>query len=137
MPIVVKAVEEAEYNTWLEERRVEAAALAELTSQTFTFEDLLERGEGVYNRSCSACHGATGDGVPGVFPAIRDSAIARGPIAAHLDIVKNGSQENPAMQAFGEQLSPVDIAAVITYQRNAFGNDMGDSMQPVDVLQSN
>ena len=38
-----------------------------------------------------------------------------------------------AMQAFGAQLNDVDMAAVITYQRNAFGNNMGDAVQPIDV----
>ena len=37
------------------------------------------------------------------------------------------------MQAFGGQLSDVDMAAVITYQRNAFGNNTGDVVQPADV----
>ena len=36
-------------------------------------------------------------------------------------------------QAFGSQLNDVDMAAVITYQRNAFGNNMGDMVQPIDV----
>ena len=34
------------------------------------------------------------------------------------------------MAAFGAQLNDTDIAAVITYQRNAFGNDTGDVVQP-------
>jgi len=38
-----------------------------------------------------------------------------------------------AMQAFGAQLSAVDMAAVLTYQRNAFGNNTGDVVQPGDV----
>jgi cytochrome c oxidase subunit 2 len=37
------------------------------------------------------------------------------------------------MPAFGAQLSDVDIAAVITYERNSWGNHTGDVVQPKDV----
>ncbi|WP_323846084.1 cytochrome c oxidase subunit II [Microbulbifer magnicolonia] len=134
MPIVVKAVPEAEYAAWLGERAATAAKMRELTGKTFTFDELLAQGEKVYNRTCAACHQPNGQGVPGVFPAIAGSKVATGPLDGHLSMVIRGSQKNPAMQAFGEQLSEVDLAAVITYQRNAFGNDMGDTVQPIDIL---
>ena len=63
------------------------------------------------------------------FPAITGSAIATGAIDAHIDIIVNG-KTGTAMQAFKEQLSAVDIAAVVTYQRNALGNTVGDMVQP-------
>ena len=134
MPIVVKAVPQAEYDSWLEERAASAAKMRELTEKTFTFDELLARGKEVYNRNCAACHQPNGQGVPGTFPAIAGSAVATGALDKHLSMVVNGSPKNPAMQAFGAQLSEVDIAAVITYQRNAFGNDMGDTVQPIDIL---
>ncbi|USD21598.1 cytochrome c oxidase subunit II [Microbulbifer variabilis] len=134
MPIVVKAVPQEEYNAWLDGRVASAVKMRELTGKTFTFDELFAQGEKVYNSMCAACHQPNGKGVPGVFPAIAGSKIATGPLNTHLDIVIDGSQVNPAMQAFGEQLSEVDIAAVITYQRNAFGNEMGDTVQPVDIL---
>ena len=61
------------------------------------------------------------------------SAIATGDIGGHLNIGINGVP-GTAMQAFGGQLNDVDLAAVITYQRNAFGNNMGDLVQPIDVF---
>ena len=67
-----------------------------------------------------------------MFPAIAGSAIATGPIDDHLDIVMNGKQ-GTAMAAFASQLSDIDIALVITYQRNAFGNDTGDILDPSTV----
>jgi len=134
MPIVVRAVPEAEYTAWLGERAAAAARMRELTEKTFTFDELFAQGEKVYNRTCAACHQPNGQGVPGVFPAIAGSAVATGPLEGHLGMVINGSQTNPAMQAFGAQLPEVDLAAVITYQRNAFGNDMGDTVQPIDIL---
>src|SRR6185295_4015920 len=90
-------------------------------------------GEKVYAHSCAACHQANGQGVPGAFPAIAHGVIATGPIAAHIDIVMNGSRKNPAMAAWKQQLSDLEIAAVITYQRNAFGNATGDIVPPSQI----
>ncbi len=132
MPIEVKAVSPAEYETWLGKKRDEAAAIAEAAKQTFTIDQLLEEGEKVYMTQCAACHQANGQGVPGAFPAIAGSKIATGDVSAHLNRVINGGV---GMPPFGEQLTPVQAAAVITYQRNAFGNNMGEMVQPVDVVQ--
>jgi cytochrome c oxidase subunit 2 len=130
MPIVVNVVSEDEYGEWLAAKQTEAAEVKQLTSQDFTLDELMVRGESVYDISCLACHGAKGEG--GVGNAIAGSAVSTGDINAHLEIGVNGVP-GTAMQAFGGQLSDVDMAAVITYQRNAFGNNMGDTLQPVDV----
>ncbi len=134
MPIVVEAKPEAEYLAWLEQKQQAQAKLRELTEKTFAFAELMDLGEQVYLKNCAACHQADGQGVPGAFPAIAGSAVATGELNGHLDIVVNGSRENPAMAAFGDQLPEAHLAAVITYQRNAFGNNMGDSLQPIDIL---
>ncbi len=130
MPIVVNVVSSEAYGQWLGDKQVEAAAIRELMAQTFTLDQLMERGEGVYARACLACHGANGEG--GVGKAIAGSPIATGDVGPHLEIGINGVPGS-AMQAFGGQLNDVDMAAVITYQRNAFGNNMGDMIQPIDV----
>jgi cytochrome c oxidase subunit 2 len=132
MPVVVEAVPEEEFRAWLANAREEAAKVRELTEQTFEFDELYTRGEQVYQASCAACHGGNGQG--GVGPAIAGGPLSTGAVADHIDIVVNGSPTNPAMQAFGEQLSEVDLAAVITFERNAFGNNMGDTVQPIDIL---
>jgi cytochrome c oxidase subunit 2 len=131
MPIVVNVVSKAEYAEWLEAKKGEAAQIKELMAQTFSLDELVERGKSVYDRSCMACHGANGEG--GLGKAIAGSAIAQGDVSAHLEIGINGVP-GTAMQAFGGQLNDVDMAAVITYQRNAFGNNMGDMVQPIDVF---
>lgn len=136
MPIVVKALPDAEFKTWLAERKAAAEKLKALTNKTFKFDELYTQGEQVYNKICAACHQVNGKGLPPTFPAIAGSKVATGAVAAHLSMVIHGSPSNPAMAAYGPQLSEVDIAAVITYQRNAFGNNMGDSIQPVDVLKA-
>ncbi len=131
MPIVVNVVSRGEYDEWLAAKQGEAVEVKELMAQTFSMDELVERGKAVYDRSCMACHGANGEG--GVGVAIAGSAVALGDIKNHLEIGINGVP-GTAMQAFGGQLNDVDMAAVITYQRNAFGNNMGDMVQPIDVF---
>ena len=130
MPIVVNVVSQGEYDEWLSGKQAEAAEIKELMAQTFTLDELMERGKSVYDRSCLACHGANGEG--GLGNAIAKSAVATGELGEHLEIGINGVP-GTAMQAFGGQMNDVDMAAVITYQRNAFGNNMGDMVQPIDV----
>jgi cytochrome c oxidase subunit 2 len=130
MPIVVNVVSQEEYGDWLGTKQQEAAEIKELMAQTFTMDELMERGKDVYARSCLACHGADGEG--GVGNAIAGSVVATGELAGHLEVGINGVPGS-AMQAFGGQMNDVDMAAVITYQRNAFGNNMGDMVQPIDV----
>jgi cytochrome c oxidase subunit 2 len=132
MPIVLVAKTEEDYKAWVAEQKAGAAAAEAASTQTLTKDELMTKGEAVYNKICAACHQATGQGIPGVFPAIAGSKIATGDKAAHLNIVVHG-KTGTAMQAFGEQLNAVDLAAVITYERNAFGNNTGDVVQPSDV----
>jgi len=132
MPIVLIAKTEEDYKQWVADQKAGAAAAVEAAKQTWTMDDLMAKGEAVFKTSCAACHQANGQGIPGVFPAIAGSAIAMGDVAAHKNIVMNG-KEGTAMQAFGAQLGDVDLAAVITYERNAFGNDTGDVVQPADI----
>lgn len=132
MPIVLEAKTEEGYNQWIADQKAGAAAAAAAATQTWTLDDLVAKGESVYNTSCAACHQANGQGIPGVFPGIAGSAIATGDIGGHIDIAMNG-KAGTAMQAFGPQLNDVDMAAVITYQRNALGNSVGDMVQPSEI----
>ena len=95
-------------------------------------EELVSQGETVYNANCAACHQPNGQGMPPTFPAIAGSAVANGPVDGHMSLVMDGKAGTP-MAAYRDQLSDADLAAVITYQRNAFGNDTGDAVQPADV----
>ena len=133
MPVVVEVKEEAEYNEWLAGKKAEAAEYASTIGKEWSFDELMVRGEDVYNRSCAACHQADGNGIPGVFPALKDSPIALGSKEGHIAVLIDGVA-GTSMQSFADQLSEVDIAAVIHYERNAWGNDVGDITQPVDVL---
>ncbi|WP_341539412.1 cytochrome c oxidase subunit II [Reinekea marinisedimentorum] len=133
MPVVVQAVSQTEFDQWMLGKQDEARQKASLNVKTWTMGELMETGERAYNTYCAACHQANGEGLPPAFPALKNSAIALGPVEAHLDIVINGSRVNPAMAAFGAQLSAAEIAAIITYERNAWGNNTGDMVTPQDV----
>jgi cytochrome c oxidase subunit 2 len=132
MPIVVDVVSQEKYSAWVAEQKAKLAAQADDPNKTWTLEALKSRGEEVYAKNCAACHQPTGKGMPPAFPALDGSKIATGPMADHLDRVFNG-KPGTAMVAFGKQLSDTEIAAVITYERNAWGNKMGDMLSPADV----
>ncbi|WP_185265763.1 cytochrome c oxidase subunit II [Halopseudomonas xiamenensis] len=133
MPIVVDARTPEDFATWLAEKKAAAAAEAELTSKEWTLEELMERGQRVYTSTCVACHQANGEGLPPMFPALKGSDMVLNDVAAHINVVVNGVP-GTSMAAFGRQLSEVDIAAVITYERNAWGNDTGEVVAPIDIL---
>ncbi|MEE8321733.1 MAG: cytochrome c oxidase subunit II, partial [Gammaproteobacteria bacterium] len=121
MPIVFKAVPEDEYVAWVNEMKERQSKSTAEGEKTFSIDELLVKGEQVYNSACAACHLPTGLGVPGAFPALAGSKIATGSFGDHLNIIING-KTGTAMAAFGKQLSDADIAAVATYERNAWGN---------------
>lgn len=130
MPIVVRAVSKEEYAAWAAEQKGGEAEVAEAANKVWSADDLYARGEEVYNTQCVGCHQPNGMGT-GMFPAINGSAIAAGPVAEHMNVVMNG--RGTMMAAYKSQLNDIDIAAVITYQRNAWDNKAGDSVQPADV----
>ncbi len=132
MPIVVRVVSAEDYTKWVEGEKKKMAATADDPNKVWALDDLRARGEKVYAANCVACHQATGKGAPPAFPPLDGSKIATGPKAAHLDIVLNG-KPNTAMAAFGKQLSDTEIAAVVTYERNAWSNKTGEVIQPAEV----
>ena len=132
MPIVVVAKNEADYQQWVTDQKTAMDADAAAAGQDWSMAELMERGEKVYNTSCAACHQANGEGIPGAFPGLKGSAVAAGPMDAHVQMVMNG-KAGTAMAAFGGQLNDIDLAAVVTYERNSWGNDVGDLIQPSEV----
>ncbi len=131
MPIVVDARSPEDFEKWVAEQK--APASEERTSTApLSKEALMEKGAAVYKNVCAVCHQVSGEGLPPAFPALKGSKIAKGAVAAHIQMVLQG-KPGTAMQAFGPQLSNGDLAAVITYERNAWGNDVGDLVQPADI----
>lgn len=135
MPAVVKAVPEDEFIAWTEQMAAAQAEAASGADREWTMDELMARGEQVYGTFCAACHQPNGQGIPPAFPALAGGAIATGPVEAHIDRVMNG-KPGTAMAAFAGQLNDVDLAAVVTYERNAFGNNLGDAVQPATIKAS-
>ncbi len=132
MPIVVEVVSAEKYSQWVGNQKKQMAAAADEGGKSYSLDELKSRGEEVYAANCAACHQANGKGLPPAFPALDGSKIATGPKEAHIALVLHG-KPNTAMAAFGGQLGDGDIAAVITYERNAWGNKTGDVVQPADI----
>lgn len=141
MPVVVHAVSDVEYRQWVASKKSGQTQLAASADKAWEMDELLKSGAEVYANNCAACHQADGKGLPPTFPAIAGAAITKSPFLdadgglvenGHLDVVMNG-RNGTAMRPFKEVLSDVEIAAVVTYQRNAFGNTAGDMVQPAAV----
>jgi cytochrome c oxidase subunit 2 len=136
MPIVVIAKAPAEYEEWLngEAERIAKAKAEEqeLLAMNMSMEELMSVGERTYIAHCAACHQPNGEGLPGIFPALKGSSMALNDLPGHINIVLNG-KAGTSMQAYAKQLSLKDIAAVITYERNAWGNNTGELVQAADV----
>ena len=138
MPVVVQAVPQPEFDKWVAEKKAAVVAAAASADKEWTRDELMAKGKEVYDKVCAACHQANGQGLPPAFPALAGSAIVKAPFVdkdghlikdGHLDRVLNG-KAGTAMQAFRDSLSDAEVAAVVTYERNSFGNTAGDLVQP-------
>ncbi|HSH96911.1 MAG TPA: cytochrome c oxidase subunit II [Methyloradius sp.] len=154
MPIVVEALPQEEYDSWLKTQKASLAESANASSKTYTLDELKTHGEKVYSSRCAACHQANGQGIAGMFPPLIDGApfsagpevtkplaergfwkdgkVVLGSRERHLDILMNGIS-GTAMQPIGAQLSDLEVAAVVSYERNNWGNKTGDAIQPAEV----
>jgi cytochrome c oxidase subunit II len=129
MPVVVVVLSADDYAKWVDDEQKKMSAAADDPNKTYTIDELKARGEKVYASNCAVCHQPTGKGA-GQFPALDGSKIVNGPIADHVSIVLKGKG---AMPTWGAVLNNVEIASVITYERNAWGNHTGDILQPMQV----
>ena len=136
MPIVVRVVSAEDYSKWVGEQKALAAKSADDETKAYTLDQLKARGEKVYAANCVACHQGNGKGLPPAFPALDGSKAVLGPKNAQIDVVLNGVVKGgtpTAMAAFGKQLNNVELAAVVTFTRNNWGNKTGEIIQPADI----
>jgi len=135
MPVVVEVKSKDDYVKWVAEQKQKLAAAADDPNKQWDLKDLVARGEKVYAANCTACHQANGKGVPPAFPPLDGSKVATGPKAAHIDTVLNGVVRDgkPTAMVGWKQLSDTDLAGVVTYERNAWGNHTGDVIQPSEI----
>ena len=132
MPVVVDVVTPERFAAWKQEQKDLLTAARASAGKTYAMAELKTLGEKVYLANCAACHQPTGMGIPGAFPALNKSPLVSGGMDGHMDIVLNGKPAT-AMAPFAKQLSDLELAAVITYERNSWDNTMGDLVQPADI----
>jgi cytochrome c oxidase subunit 2 len=133
MPIVVEVKSQADYKAWVEAKKKELAAKQDDPNKEWQLADLQARGEKVYAGNCAACHQASGKGVAGAFPALEGSKMVLGKQEDQIALLLQG-KPGTAMASF-KQLSDVELAAVMTYTRNAWGNKPEDTIiQPKEVM---
>lgn len=128
MPVVVVAMEQGDYDAWKQLKLDEQKQGNDDSDQAH--DQLVTKGGEVYAKNCATCHMENGAGIPGAFPALTNSSVVNGDINAQARLVLNGKN---AMPAFGKQLSATELAAVITFTRNALGNSKGDEIQPKTI----
>jgi cytochrome c oxidase subunit 2 len=130
MPIVVRVVSQEDYTAGVAEKKKEMGAGGEDTSKVYTMDEQKERGAKVYAANCAACHQANGKGA-GAFPALDGSKVVLGPKAGQYNILLNGKG---AMPKWAGVISDGDIAAVMTYTRNSWGNKTGEITQTQEII---
>lgn len=133
MPIEVHVVSAEKYTEWVASQQAQATTASADDAREWALAELVERGERVFAANCAACHQADGKGLPPVFPALDGSPVVTGDASGQIELVLKG-KAGTAMAAFGGQLSDAELAAVITYTRNAWGNQSGEAVQPADVV---
>ena len=136
MPVVVEVRLEAEFDKWIDDQRLakelsSGQAVAD-RNKTWTMEELMPIGEQVFLTHCATCHESTGVGQGVTYPALAGGEIPNGPLEVHIDRVMNG-RGGTEMQSWAPQLSDRELAAVITYERNAWGNSTADVVQPKTI----
>lgn len=136
MPIVVEAVSEEAFDAWVitsTQRDDQAAQPTQPPNWTMAI--ALEQGQHHYNNYCSACHGVNGKGMGALFPGLaQSSVVVSESIDRHIDLVLHGIPGS-AMQAFASQLNDEVLAAIITYERNAWNNNTGDLVTPKQIAE--
>jgi cytochrome c oxidase subunit 2 len=131
MPIHVKVVTAADYTKWVGERKKEMQAAADDPSKVWDLAGLMARGEKVYGANCAACHRPEGTGGGPIKALVGSPTVLDADKLKQVHVVLNG-QNNGAMPSW-KQLSDTDIAAVVTYTKNAWTNKTGQVVQPAEV----
>ncbi|MBT8049531.1 MAG: cytochrome c oxidase subunit II [Xanthomonadales bacterium] len=132
MPIVLNVLPKDDYRAWVAQQNEDMAQVAAEVERLWTRDELMDHGQGVYAAQCATCHQADGQGLAPAFPALAGSKVANGPLDENIAIVLHG-RAGTAMPGWAGMLSDSDIAAALTYTRNAFGNDTGDTVQPQTI----
>jgi cytochrome c oxidase subunit 2 len=141
MPVVVEVKSKDDYAKWLAEQKQKAGGAAE-ANKTWDLAALVAHGQKVFDANCAACHQANGTGNAAIgAPALVNDKVVLGPEQHQIDVVLNGQTNGVVQHAptggkmpSWAQLSDADIASVITYTRNSWGNKAEQNVvQPAAV----
>lgn len=132
MPIHVKVLPQAEYTAWVAAEQKKAAAKLDDPNKVWALPDLEARGAKVYAANCAACHQANGKGAGPIKPLDGSAIVKDADHARQIQIVLKGAA-NGAMPAWAA-LSDTDLAAVVTYTKNAWSNKTGQLVQPTEIV---
>ncbi|EGI76840.1 cytochrome c oxidase subunit II [Hylemonella gracilis] len=130
MPIHVKVVSAEDYTKWVDAEKKAMAAKADDPNKVWVLNDLVARGEKVYTANCAVCHQANGKGAGPFKPLDASPIVLDADKSKQLAIVLGGKG---AMPSWKSSLSDTEIAAVVTYTKNAWSNKTGFLVQPSDV----
>jgi len=131
MPIHVKVVSQEDYSKWVDGEKKKAAAKADDPNKEWKLAELVARGEKVYNANCAACHKADGAGAGPIKALVGSKVVLADDKSQQIGVLLNGAGGG-SMPAW-KQLSDTEIAAVITYTKNAWSNQTGQVVQPTDI----
>jgi len=130
MPIVVIVKSQEDYSAWVKTHSSPQKADAD-DGRTITLAEQMNHGRVLVNQNCAGCHQTNGRGTPGTYPALDGSPVVTGAKTEQIQVVLKG-RKNTLMPSWS-QLSDAEIAQVITYTRNSWGNHTGEVVQPADV----
>jgi cytochrome c oxidase subunit 2 len=131
MPIHVKVLSHADYSAWALAKQKEMLAKADDPNKVWDLAALMTRGEKVYAANCQACHQANGKGAGPIKPLDGSPVVLDANKGREITTVLQGAASG-AMPSW-KQLSDTELAAVITFTKNHWGNKTGQLVQPSEV----
>ena len=85
--------------------------------------ELVQLGQKIFEDNCAACHRVGGEGLPGTFPALNGAPFVVGDPKPVIATVLNGRKGKLGqMPTWEDQLNDQQVAAVVTYIRQAWSN---------------
>ena len=120
MPIVVRVVSQGNFDDWIASKATASDAVIEY--KDVAPEELITAGKSIYETRCAACHQVNGQGNPPLFPALAGNSVVTSSDPEEVIKAILFGRKGTAMQAFGEQLTMEENAAIMSYIRNSWGN---------------
>jgi cytochrome c oxidase subunit 2 len=131
MPIHVRVLSADDYAQWVAGEKKRMADAADDPKKVWTHDALMARGQQVYAANCAVCHRPDGKGGGPVKPLDGSAKVLDADHLVQVQVLLHG-QNNNAMPSW-KQLSDTEIAAVVTFTKNNWSNQTGQTVQPSEV----